>query len=70
MFAVLSYVGLIHSLHITAPSLDHRTKGMAEDVIALFDYLNWTEERSVHVVGISLGGMIALGNGPVIQIGC
>ena len=34
---------------------------MAEDVICLLDYLGWTGERSVHVVGISLGGMIAQG---------
>ena len=34
---------------------------MAEDVIALVDYLGWTEKRSLHVVGISLGGMIAQG---------
>jgi pimeloyl-ACP methyl ester carboxylesterase len=40
---------------------------MAGDVIALLDYLDWTEERSVHVVGISLGGMIALGNAQVCQ---
>lgn len=34
---------------------------MAEDVIVLLDYLGWKEERSVHAVGISLGGMIAQG---------
>ena len=38
-----------------------RTSGMAEDVICLLDYLGWTGEREVHVVGISLGGMIAQG---------
>jgi hypothetical protein len=27
----------------------------------LLDYLGWTEERSLHLVGISLGGMIAQG---------
>ncbi|OJA19676.1 hypothetical protein AZE42_06952 [Rhizopogon vesiculosus] len=42
------------------PTGPYSTSGMAEDVIALLDYLDWTEERSVHVVGISLGGMIAL----------
>ncbi|KAG6885774.1 hypothetical protein C0993_009879 [Termitomyces sp. T159_Od127] len=35
------------------------TAGMAEDAIALLDYLGWTAERELHVVGISLGGMIA-----------
>lgn len=34
---------------------------MAEDVICLLDYVGWTAEREVHVVGISLGGMIAQG---------
>jgi hypothetical protein len=34
---------------------------MAEDAIALLDYLKWTEKRELHVVGISLGGMIAQG---------
>jgi pimeloyl-ACP methyl ester carboxylesterase len=41
---------------------------MAEDVIVLLDYLKWTEERSVHVVGISMGGMIAQGIIVVFQI--
>lgn len=34
---------------------------MAEDTIVLLDYLGWTSKRDVHVVGISLGGMIAQG---------
>jgi pimeloyl-ACP methyl ester carboxylesterase len=34
---------------------------MAEDVIVLLDFVGWTERRSVHVVGLSLGGMIAQG---------
>lgn len=34
---------------------------MAEDVIALLNYIGWTAERDLHVVGTSLGGMIALG---------
>ncbi|KAG6375884.1 Alpha/Beta hydrolase protein [Boletus reticuloceps] len=37
----------------------YSTSGMAEDTICLLDYLQWTEDRSLHVVGISLGGMIA-----------
>jgi len=41
------------------PTGPYSTSGMAEDVIALLDYLGWTEERSLHLVGISLGGMIA-----------
>lgn len=38
-----------------------RTGGMAEDILCLLNYLEWTEDRSLHVVGISLGGMIAQG---------
>jgi pimeloyl-ACP methyl ester carboxylesterase len=34
---------------------------MAEDVIALLGYIGWTARRDLHVVGASLGGMIALG---------
>lgn len=34
---------------------------MAEDVLTLIDYLDWTGERQLHIVGISLGGMISLG---------
>jgi len=33
---------------------------MAQDVITLVDYLGWTDERQLHIVGISLGGMISL----------
>jgi len=32
---------------------------MAEDAIALLDFIGWTEARSIHVVSISLGGMIS-----------
>lgn len=34
---------------------------MAKDTIALLDFVGWTETRSVHVVGLSMGGMIAQG---------
>jgi len=34
---------------------------MAEDVICLLDYVGWTAERELNVVGISMGGMIAQG---------
>ena len=37
------------------------TSGMAEDAIALLNYVGWTEHRDLHVVGVSLGGMIAQG---------
>lgn len=32
---------------------------MAEDVIVLLDHIGWTEERQLHVVGVSMGGMVA-----------
>ena len=38
-----------------------RTSGMAEDVIVLLDFIGWSENKSIHVIGASLGGMIALG---------
>ena len=34
---------------------------MAEDVICLLDTLGWKGTRELHIVGISLGGMIAQG---------
>jgi hypothetical protein len=40
---------------------------MAEDVIVLLDFIGWTEKRSLRVVGLSLGGMIAQG-ALVVQI--
>ncbi|KAH6888355.1 alpha/beta-hydrolase [Coprinopsis sp. MPI-PUGE-AT-0042] len=41
------------------PRGPYTTSGMAEDAICLLDYIGWTNDREVHVVGISLGGMIA-----------
>ncbi|KAI9441897.1 alpha/beta-hydrolase [Lactarius indigo] len=41
------------------PKGPYSTSAMAEDVIVLLDFIGWTESRSVHVVGQSLGGMIA-----------
>ncbi|KAI9437443.1 alpha beta-hydrolase [Lactarius indigo] len=43
------------------PTGPYSTSAMAEDVIVLLDFIGWTESRSVHVVGISMGGMIAQG---------
>ncbi|KAI0093979.1 alpha/beta-hydrolase [Irpex rosettiformis] len=42
-----------------APRGPYTTSGMAEDAIALLNYVGWTEHRDLHVVGVSLGGMIA-----------
>ncbi|KZV61074.1 alpha/beta-hydrolase [Peniophora sp. CONT] len=41
------------------PHGPYTTSAMAMDVIALLDYLGWSEQRGIHMVGISLGGMIA-----------
>ncbi|KAJ3331682.1 hypothetical protein HDU91_003281, partial [Kappamyces sp. JEL0680] len=39
--------------------LDNRGVGMAEDVIAVLQHIGWTDDRSVHLCGLSMGGMIA-----------
>ncbi|EAU82478.2 hypothetical protein CC1G_08229 [Coprinopsis cinerea okayama7 len=41
------------------PRGPYTTSGMAEDAICLLDYIGWTNDRELHVVGISLGGMIS-----------
>ncbi|KAI0002146.1 alpha/beta-hydrolase [Russula compacta] len=41
------------------PRGPYSTSGMAEDVIVLLDFLGWIEKRSLHLIGQSLGGMIA-----------
>ncbi|TBU66011.1 alpha/beta-hydrolase [Dichomitus squalens] len=42
-----------------APRGPYTTSGMAEDAITLLNFVGWTEKHQVHVVGVSLGGMIA-----------
>lgn len=41
------------------PLMRYSTSEMAKDIFELLDHLDWTGERSVHVIGISMGGMIA-----------
>ncbi|EME89689.1 uncharacterized protein MYCFIDRAFT_56993 [Pseudocercospora fijiensis CIRAD86] len=41
------------------PLLRYTTSEMAKDVVELLDHVGWTQDRSVHVVGISMGGMIS-----------
>lgn len=42
-----------------SPLCRFSTQDMAWDVQELLEYLGWTDERSVHIVGVSMGGMIA-----------
>jgi len=45
----------------STPRGPYSTSAMAEDVIALLEFLGWrTRKRDLHIVGISLGGMIAM----------
>ncbi|KAM0255086.1 hypothetical protein ACHAQJ_006087 [Trichoderma viride] len=41
------------------PLARYTTSAMAADIIEVLDHVGWTAERDVHVVGVSLGGMIA-----------
>ncbi len=41
------------------PLSRYTTSEMAKDVVELVDHLGWTRERQLHVIGVSMGGMIA-----------
>jgi len=41
------------------PRGPYKTSDMAKDVVELLEYVGWTENRSINVIGISMGGMIA-----------
>ncbi|KAL1297102.1 hypothetical protein AAFC00_004685 [Neodothiora populina] len=41
------------------PLMRYSTSEMAKDLIEVLDHVGWTEKRQLHVVGISMGGMIA-----------
>lgn len=37
----------------------YSTSEMARDLIDLLDFVGWNDEKSLKVVGVSMGGMIA-----------
>lgn len=41
------------------PMKRYSTSEMAKDTIDLIDQIGWTRERELHIIGISMGGMIA-----------
>ena len=41
------------------PLIRYSTSEMAKDAVELFDHLGWTRERELHIIGISMGGMIS-----------
>ena len=41
------------------PLMRYSTSEMAKDTLEVLDHIGWTAERQLHVVGISMGGMIA-----------
>lgn len=43
----------------STPRGPYTTRGMAEDIVLLLETVGWTELRGIHVVGVSLGGMVA-----------
>ncbi|KAK9898252.1 alpha/beta-hydrolase [Cystobasidium minutum MCA 4210] len=45
--------------HSDTPWGLYSTSEMAKDLIDLLDFLGWTGDKSLHVVGVSMGGMIA-----------
>ena len=41
------------------PLVRYSTSEMAKDTLDLVDHIGWTSHRQLHVIGVSLGGMIA-----------
>lgn len=41
------------------PLMRYSTSEMAKDVIEVLDHIGWDKDRSLHVIGISMGGMIS-----------
>ncbi|KAL8292345.1 hypothetical protein RQP46_001811 [Phenoliferia psychrophenolica] len=42
----------------SSPGGRYKTSAMAADIVDLLDYVGWTGKRELHVVGVSMGGMI------------
>ena len=53
---VLDNIGIGES---DKPFIRYSTSNMARDVLEVLSNVGWTDDRSVHVVGVSMGGMIA-----------
>lgn len=53
---ILSYTSF--SCSSTGPFEIYKTSEMAKDVVELLDHLSWNHHRSLHIVGVSMGGMI------------
>lgn len=41
------------------PTSRYSTSEMAKDLVEVIDHIGWTGKRELHVIGISMGGMIA-----------
>jgi len=41
------------------PTARYSTSEMAKDIVEVLGHIGWTGEREIHVIGISMGGMIA-----------
>jgi predicted alpha/beta hydrolase len=41
------------------PTSRYSTSEMAKDIVEVVDHIGWTGKRELHVIGISMGGMIA-----------
>lgn len=41
------------------PTTRYSTSEMAKDIVDVLDHIGWIGKRDLHVIGISMGGMIA-----------
>lgn len=41
------------------PVARYSTSELAKDTLALVNHVEWTSPRQLHVIGVSMGGMIA-----------